>query len=70
MTITYTQDAQARMIERGISQQEVEATMKILFGKYTPTMDVLNRKVSLNEAVPSNYFELSAKAMSLCWSSL
>ena len=28
MTITYTQNAQARMIERGISQQEVEATIK------------------------------------------
>jgi len=26
-------------------------------------MDVLSRKVSLNEAVPSNYFELSAKVM-------
>ena len=28
MTITYTQHAQARMVERGISQQEVEATLK------------------------------------------
>jgi Domain of unknown function (DUF4258) len=28
MTITYTQHALARMAERGIGQQEVEATLK------------------------------------------
>jgi len=38
MTITNTKHSLARMAERGISQQEVEATLKNPFGKYPLTM--------------------------------
>ena len=58
MTITYTQHALARMAERGIGQQEVEATLKILFVRYPPSMAELSRKVSLKDLVTNIYFEL------------
>ena len=59
MTITYTQHALARMAERGIGQQEVEATLKkILFVRYPPSMAELSRKVSLKDLVINSYFEL------------
>jgi len=70
MTITYTKHALARMAERGISQEEVEATVKTPFGKYPQTMAELSRKVSLKDLVTSSYFELSVKVTLLCWSSL
>jgi hypothetical protein len=52
------------MAERGISQEEVEATVKNIFGKYPPTMAELSRKDSLKDLVTSSYFELSVKVMS------
>jgi len=58
MTITYTQHALARMAERGIGQQEVEATLKNLFVKYPSTMVELSRKVSLKDLATDSYFEL------------
>jgi len=58
------------MAERGISQEEVEATLKTPFGKYLPAMVELSRKVSLKDLVTSSYFKLSVKGTSLCWSSL
>jgi hypothetical protein len=57
MTITYTKHALARMAERGISQREVEATLKNLLGKYPPTMAELSPKVSLKDLVTNSYFE-------------
>jgi hypothetical protein len=58
MTITYTKHALARMAERGISQLEVEATLKNPIRQIPPTMAEQSRKVSLKGLVTSNYFEL------------
>jgi Domain of unknown function (DUF4258) len=65
MTITYTQHALARMAERGIGQQEVEATLKYPIrlipaehGRTWPNTAEFIRKVSLKDLATNIYFEL------------
>jgi len=54
-------------LSEALASGRLRRRLKILSGKYPPTMAELSRKVSLKELVTNSYFELSVKVKSLCW---
>jgi len=61
MTITYTQHALARMAERGIDQQEVEATLKNPIRQIPVDHGRIESQGLIEDLVKNYYFELSVK---------
>jgi hypothetical protein len=61
MTITYTQHALARMAERGIDQQEVEATLKNPIRQISFDHGRIESQGLIERSGKNYYFELLVK---------
>lgn len=62
MTITYTQHALARMAERGIDQQEVEATLENPIRQISVDHGRIESQGLIERSGENYYFELLVKA--------